>query len=174
MIISRQTEGALTGGTTLKSGALMQPKHTTQSQLNLPSADAKPWTPAKPAVPLTAALTALSYSLSELEFSADGDEVEPRSESPEMPQVVPAMTWTTPGKTVYNLPLQRVTSSQPGARSGTTAGKHMTTCTDRPCFPGVECEPAVGGGFHCGRCPVGYTGDGRACRGRNACLSISV
>lgn len=150
---------------------MLQPKHTTQSQLNLPSAHSKPWTPTRPAVPLTAALTALSYSLSELEFSADGDEAEPGFEGPEMPQMVPALTLTTPGKTVYSFPLQRATSSQPGARSGTTAGK-MTTCTDRPCFPGVECEPVVDGGFHCGRCPVGYTGDGRACRGTNACLQL--
>lgn len=181
LLISQQSEGALNGATTLKatppahqlstqSGDVMQPKHTTQPQLDLPSTHVKSWTPARPSLPLTAALTALSYSLSELEFSADGDEAEPRSEGPEMPQMVPALTFTTPGKTVYNTPLQRATFSQPEVRSGTTAGKHKTTCADRPCFPGVQCELATDGGFRCGRCPVGYTGDGRACRGTNPCL----
>ncbi|KAK2857120.1 hypothetical protein Q5P01_005855 [Channa striata] len=46
-----------------------------------------------------------------------------------------------------------------------------TTCAERPCFPAVQCEPTVDGGFRCGRCPVGYTGDGQACRAvcRHAC-----
>lgn len=177
----KQSEGALTGGTAVKvtppahqlstqPGEVLQPKYTIQPQLKFPSTHAKPWTPARPAVPLTAALTALSYSLSDLEFSADGDETEPGSEGPEVPQMVPVLTFTTPGKTVYSFPLQRATSSQPGARSGTTSDKHMTTCADRPCFPGVQCEALMDGGFHCGRCPVGYTGDGRACRGMNLCL----
>ncbi|XP_067439212.1 von Willebrand factor D and EGF domain-containing protein isoform X2 [Thunnus thynnus] len=168
--------GALTGATPAKvtppaphlsteSGEVMQHKKTTQPQLNhLASTQVKPWTPPRSALPLTAALTALSYSLSESEYSADGDETEPGSEDPELPPVIPALTLTTPGKTVYSSPLQRATPIQPGVRSATTAEKHMMSCADRPCFPGVQCEPAMDGGFHCGRCPVGYTGDGRACR----------
>ncbi|XP_034534029.1 von Willebrand factor D and EGF domain-containing protein isoform X3 [Notolabrus celidotus] len=121
-------------------------KQTTQPQL-------RPWTPQRPVLPLTAALTALSYSLSESEFSADGDETEPGSEGSETPDVFPALTLTTPEKTAYSSsPLQRTTSKQ------------VTTCADRPCFPGVQCEPGQGGGFSCSRCPVGYTGDGQACR----------
>lgn len=142
-------------------------KHTTQPQLrHLASTQSKPWTPPRPALPLTAALTALSYSLSESEFSADGDEADPGSEGPKIVQAVPALTFTTPGKTVYSSPLlQRTTSFQPVDRSDTTV--HVTTCADRPCFPGVLCEPAMDGGYRCGRCPVGYTGDGRACRGKD-------
>ncbi|KAA8579664.1 hypothetical protein FQN60_006757 [Etheostoma spectabile] len=138
--------------TASKSGKVTQPKH-------LASTQTRPWTPARPAFPLTAALAALSYSLSESEFSADGDEDETGSEGPEV------LAFTTPAKTVYDSPFQRAPSIQPGVRSGTVADKHGKTCADRPCFPGVPCEPAWDGGFRCGRCPVGYTGDGRACRG---------
>ncbi|XP_049426100.1 von Willebrand factor D and EGF domain-containing protein isoform X1 [Epinephelus fuscoguttatus] len=174
--VSKQSQGALTSVTPSKvtlpaphistqSGKVAQSKQTTQPQFNsMVSTHAKPWTPPRHAFPLTAALTALSYSLSESEFSADGDEGETRSEGPDLPQVVPALPLTTPAKTAYSSPLQRATSIQPGFRSGTTADKHATTCADRPCFPGVPCEPTVDEGFRCGRCPVGYTGDGRACR----------
>ncbi|XP_054480085.1 von Willebrand factor D and EGF domain-containing protein [Anoplopoma fimbria] len=166
--VSKQSEAALTGSPPSKvtppaphlstqSGKVTQTKQTTQPKLNhLASTHAKPWTPPRPAFPLTAALTALSYSLSESEFSADGDEAEPGSEEPEM---VHALSFTTPSKTV-----QRATSIQAAGRSGTTANRHVTDCADRPCFPGVPCEPSIDEGFHCGRCPVGYTGDGRACR----------
>ncbi|XP_075951060.1 von Willebrand factor D and EGF domain-containing protein [Anarhichas minor] len=170
---SKQSEAAFTGATPAKvtppaphlstqSGKGTQTKQTPQSKLNhLLSTHAKPWTPPRPAFPLTAALTALSYSLPESEFSADGDEAEPGYEEPE---TVPALTFTTSSKTAYSSPLQRATSIQAAVRSGTTADKHATTCADRPCFPGVPCEPTTDEGFHCGRCPVGYTGDGRACR----------
>ncbi|XP_037617334.1 von Willebrand factor D and EGF domain-containing protein isoform X1 [Sebastes umbrosus] len=160
--VSKQSERALTGAT---PGKVTQSKQTTQPQLNhLASTQTKPWTPPRPAFPLTAALTAPLYSLSESEFSADGDEAEPGSEGPEMPQMGPALTFTTPGKTVYSPSLQRATAIQPGVRIGMTVDKHVRTCADRPCFPGVPCEPAMDEGFRCGRCPVGYTGDGRACR----------
>uniref|UniRef100_UPI003AABE1F2 von Willebrand factor D and EGF domain-containing protein n=1 Tax=Centroberyx gerrardi TaxID=166262 RepID=UPI003AABE1F2 len=136
-------------------GGVTQPKLATRPQL---TAQAKPWTPPKPALPLTAALTALSYSLPESEFSADGDVAEPGSEVPEPPQIEPALTLTTAGRRrVYGSPLHRATS-------GAAAARPATSCADRPCFPGVQCEPARDGGFRCGRCPVGYTGDGRACR----------
>uniref|UniRef100_A0A8D3AQ72 Si:ch211-246m6.5 n=1 Tax=Scophthalmus maximus TaxID=52904 RepID=A0A8D3AQ72_SCOMX len=172
--VSQKAEAALTGATPfrvtppaphLSTREVTQSKHTTKPQPNhLASTQAKLWTAPRPALPLTAALTALSYSLSETEFSADGDEAEPGSESAEMPQVVPALTFTTPGKTFYGAPLQRAASVQPGVRSATTIDRHATTCDDLPCFPGVQCEPVAQGGFSCGRCPVGYTGDGRACR----------
>ncbi|XP_019957821.2 von Willebrand factor D and EGF domain-containing protein [Paralichthys olivaceus] len=144
---------------------VMQSKQATRPQLNhLASTQAKPWTRPRPVLPLTAALTALSFSLSETEFSSDGDESESGLEGSEMPQVVQALTFATPGKTGYSSPLQRATSVQPGVWSGQTTGKHVTTCANMPCFPGVQCEPAVDGGFSCGRCPVGYTGDGQVCR----------
>lgn len=181
LIISQQSGGALTGATTsrvtppaphLSTGEVTQPKKTTQPQLNhLASTQVKPWTPPRPARPLTAALTALSYSLSETEFSADGDEAEPGSQGPEvLLPVIPSLTFTTPGRTIYSSALQRATPIQPGVMSAMTAEKYMMSCADRPCFPGVQCEPAMDGGFRCGRCPVGYTGDGRACRGIAPCL----
>ncbi|XP_029306710.1 LOW QUALITY PROTEIN: von Willebrand factor D and EGF domain-containing protein [Cottoperca gobio] len=153
--VSKQAEGAAPSQVTPPAPRLSTGKQAAQPQLHhLASTQARPWTPPRPAFPLTAALTALSYSLSESEFSADGDEADTGSEGPEMPQMVPALTFTTPGKTVHSSPRQRDTSVQPGGR----------TCADRPCFPGVPCEPVMDEGFRCGRCPVGYTGDGRACR----------
>ncbi|KAG7503824.1 von Willebrand factor D and EGF domain-containing protein-like [Solea senegalensis] len=143
-----------------------QAKLTTKHELHhLASTKAKPWTPPRPVLPLTAALTALSHSLSEFEFSADGDEPEAFSEGPEMIRLIPALTFTTPGRTIYSSVMQRATSVQPGVRTvAATTGTRATTCADLPCFPGVQCEPAADGGFGCGRCPVGYTGDGVACR----------
>ncbi|KAM6910420.1 von Willebrand factor D and EGF domain-containing protein [Xenentodon cancila] len=38
------------------------------------------------------------------------------------------------------------------------------TCADSPCFPGVPCVPSDSGSFRCERCPLGYTGDGVACK----------
>lgn len=178
LFLSQQSEGA-TGATSSRitpsspqlstqSTKGTPSKQTTQPPLNLlTSTQAKPWTQPRPVLPLTAALTALSYSLSESEFSADGDKDEPEPEGPEIPNVVPGFTFITAGKTVYSL-LQRSSTTQPRDRNGTTADKHMTTCADLPCFPGVLCEPMVDGGFRCGRCPVGYAGDGQACRGETS------
>ncbi|XP_053272795.1 von Willebrand factor D and EGF domain-containing protein [Pleuronectes platessa] len=147
----------------LSTREVTQSKQATKPQLNhVVSTHAKPWTRPRPVLPLTAALTALSYSLSETEFSADGDEDESGLEGSEITQMVPALTFPTPGK--IGFPIQRATSVQPGVRSEQTTHKHVTTCASMPCFPGVQCDPAVDGGFSCGRCPVGYTGDGRACR----------
>ncbi|XP_055362364.1 von Willebrand factor D and EGF domain-containing protein isoform X2 [Betta splendens] len=143
---------SLTGDTSLTPEVVTQPKHTTQPQPRLPPPHTKPWTPWRPSTPLTAALTS---SVSELEFSADGDEAESTSKGPDAPQMLPPLAPTL---------LQRSTSQQL-ERSGATA------CPERPCFPGVQCERALDGGFRCGRCPIGYTGDGRACRAvcRHAC-----
>lgn len=42
---------------------------------------------------------------------------------------------------------------------------HVTTCANRPCFPGVLCfdrkPPYIG--YVCGRCPPGFFGNGRIC-----------
>lgn len=171
---SKQSEGPTPSKVTLpaprlatQSGKVKETKQTTHPRLNhLTTTQAKPWTPLRPVLPLTAALSALSYSLSESEFSADGDEAEPESNSSELPPVVPSLTFDTPGRTDFTSHLRRTTSAQLVLRSSTAAQKYAASCADRPCFPGVHCEPAVDGGFRCGRCPVGYTGDGRACRGR--------
>ena len=41
----------------------------------------------------------------------------------------------------------------------------------RPCFPGVKCldkAPPLTG-YKCGKCPLGYTGDGRKCKDADDC-----
>lgn len=123
-----------------------QSKQAVQSQMGyLRPTQARPWTPARAAPPLTAALTSLARSLSESDLSADGDEPGPGPQVPETPHADPDL--------------------QPRDRSGATADSPEVTCAERPCFPGVACEPSAVGGFRCGRCPAGYIGDGRACRG---------
>lgn len=41
----------------------------------------------------------------------------------------------------------------------------ISTCAESPCFLGVSCVPTTNGHFRCGRCPLGYYGDGINCRG---------
>lgn len=42
-------------------------------------------------------------------------------------------------------------------------------CDPNPCFSGVACAPAPGGGVRCGPCPQGYRGNGRHCRRTVTC-----
>ncbi|CAH6778303.1 Vwde [Phodopus roborovskii] len=46
-----------------------------------------------------------------------------------------------------------------------------SNCTESSCFPGVSCVPNIDGHFKCGRCPIGYYGDGTNCRAfcRHSC-----
>lgn len=39
-------------------------------------------------------------------------------------------------------------------------------CANMPCFSGVQCEPDEDGGFKCGSCPMGYSGNGITCEGK--------
>jgi len=45
-----------------------------------------------------------------------------------------------------------------------------SACAPNPCFPGVSCSEAIGG-FVCGSCPAGYTGDGVQCADLDACVA---
>ncbi|XP_036070331.1 von Willebrand factor D and EGF domain-containing protein [Oryzias melastigma] len=149
---------------------IAKPQQNPKPRLNYQvTTRAKPWTPPKPAVPLTAALTALSYSLSESDFSADGEDSESRSEDTRVQRT--ELMLTTQRETVDNSPPLQTSSIREGVRSGTSAYKLPVSCSERPCFPGVQCQSSMEGGFRCGRCPVGYTGDGRKCQAlcRHAC-----
>lgn len=49
----------------------------------------------------------------------------------------------------------------------TSGGTHQkAVCANTPCFTGVQCEPGEDGGFKCGSCPSGYSGDGITCEGK--------
>ncbi|KAM6945369.1 von Willebrand factor D and EGF domain-containing protein [Aplochiton taeniatus] len=98
--------------------------------------------------------------------TADGDltvEMEPLPEYSAVPDIIPAQRLTTPGRKTHNSPLYWVTALHHQTRSAVTPARPLS-CAERPCFPGVPCEPTPDGGFHCGRCPLGYTGDGQACK----------
>ncbi|XP_057610082.1 von Willebrand factor D and EGF domain-containing protein [Chionomys nivalis] len=47
----------------------------------------------------------------------------------------------------------------------------ISSCTESSCFLGVSCVPTIDGHFKCGRCPIGYYGDGTKCRAfcRHSC-----
>ncbi|XP_015227189.1 PREDICTED: von Willebrand factor D and EGF domain-containing protein-like isoform X1 [Cyprinodon variegatus] len=152
--VSQTSERVLTGATTVKATS----SQGVQPQLNHHPSP-KSWTPQRPALPLTAALTVLSYSLPESELSADGDHLD---FSLEDAQTQPEPTPTALVRMISSSPLQRPTFTQ--VRNDTAANGHARTCSGKACFPGVQCEPAVGGGSRCGRCPAGYTGDGHNCR----------
>ncbi|KAL6462073.1 hypothetical protein MHYP_G00302180 [Metynnis hypsauchen] len=112
--------------------------------------------------PLTAALTAVTFALSESEFSADGD-LGVRLEEVGDPQLLNKATFTTVGRQTRPADLG-VRSSVQHSRSLVPAQlkDRKVTCGDVTCFPGVQC---VGeGSLRCGRCPLGYIGDGRSCR----------
>uniref|UniRef100_A0A3B4EI62 Uncharacterized protein n=1 Tax=Pygocentrus nattereri TaxID=42514 RepID=A0A3B4EI62_PYGNA len=112
--------------------------------------------------PLTAALTAVTFALSESEFSADGD-LGVRLEAVRDPQLLIQAAFPTVGRQTRPADLG-VRSSVQHIRSLVPAQlkDRKVTCGDVTCFPGVQC---VGeGSLRCGRCPLGYIGDGRSCR----------
>ncbi|CAL8308205.1 unnamed protein product [Merluccius merluccius] len=160
-------------GATAQSRQTLHPHPQINHKATTP---AKPWTPPYPATPLTAALTVvLSYALPESsEFSADGDVEEYQHR--EGPALTADIFMTSarlapvgrPGAQDLPHPVHRSTAAdtQSAQSSATTRGgvARTSACDDRPCHPGVSCEPAGEGGFHCGRCPAGYIGDGRTCR----------
>ncbi|XP_074834409.1 cartilage oligomeric matrix protein [Carettochelys insculpta] len=43
-----------------------------------------------------------------------------------------------------------------------------SSCSPNPCFPGVTCTE-TSSGFHCGPCPLGFTGNGTHCTDINEC-----
>ncbi|XP_009949206.1 PREDICTED: uncharacterized protein LOC104346213, partial [Leptosomus discolor] len=69
---------------------------------------------------------------------------------------LPAQT-TAAGKT-YHAAMDH--AELPKTRSGT---HQKVVCANTPCFTGVQCELAEHGGFKCGPCPTGYSGDGITC-----------
>lgn len=129
----------------------------------------RPWTPPDSQKPLTAALTSLSFSFPESEFSADGG-LGAGIQDPYETQPLPLESFTYLGEQSQT----EILDNQPTLQNGRHQSKSKNvalleersfTCADVPCFPGVHCELAGDGQPRCGRCPLGYTGDGRMCRG---------
>nr|XP_055074214.1 von Willebrand factor D and EGF domain-containing protein [Misgurnus anguillicaudatus] len=145
-----------------------QPSQFTISQ-------SRPWTPPNAQPPLTAALTSLSFSLSESEFSADGD-FETGIQDPYETQPLSKDSFIYLGEPTQSQSLdtqQSFRNSRVQSKSGNVVvlEERSFTCPDVSCFPGVHCEIKEDGKIGCGRCPLGYIGDGRTCRAvcRHAC-----
>lgn len=133
----------------------------------------RPWTPPDSQKPLTAALTSLSFSFPESEFSADGGlgaRIQDPYETPPLPQE--SFTYLgeqSQTKILDNQPTLQNGRHQSKSKNVVLLEERSFTCADVPCFPGVHCELAWDGQPRCGRCPLGYTGDGRMCRGNFRC-----
>lgn len=134
----------------------------------------RPLTPPDNQQPLTAALTSLSFSFSETEFSADGG-IGAGIQDPYETQPLPQGSFTYLGEqsntqSLDNQPTLQNRKHQSKSRNVVLLEERSFTCADVPCFLGVHCELAGDGQPRCGRCPLGYTGDGRMCRGTFRCI----
>ncbi|XP_009294487.1 von Willebrand factor D and EGF domain-containing protein [Danio rerio] len=136
---------------------------------------ARPWTPPDTQRPLTAALTSLSFSFSESEFSADGG-LGAGIQDPYESQPLPQESFTYLGEQSHTKSLSNQPALEKGRHPSKTSNvvlleERSFSCADVSCFPGVHCELAGDGQSRCGRCPLGYTGNGQMCRAvcRHAC-----
>ncbi|XP_076866135.1 von Willebrand factor D and EGF domain-containing protein isoform X2 [Brachyhypopomus gauderio] len=125
--------------------------------------------------PITAALASVTFSISESESSADGaledSEEKAHDLRPSGRDRLPILGWQRQVLSPSIHPrsmhgVRRWWSPVPAQ-----VLDRSVTCAGITCFPGVQCERAGETSSRCGRCPLGYTGDGRTCRAvcRHAC-----
>lgn len=76
-------------------------------------------------------------------------------------QVITSAQGYTQHKDGFAASVSRATTILPEKPESTK----ISTCAESPCFLGVSCVPTTDGHFRCGRCPLGYYGDGINCRG---------
>ncbi|XP_038621839.1 thrombospondin-4 [Tachyglossus aculeatus] len=65
--------------------------------------------------------------------------------------------------------LGAVSSPAPTPRPQGFLSSPARSCDSRPCFRGVRCTDTRDGGFQCGPCPEGYTGNGVVCTDVDEC-----
>lgn len=160
--------GGFAGGVTPKVTS-RQAGTSPQQPSQVTISRARPWTPPDARRPQTAALTSRSVSFSEAEFSADGS-LGTGFRDPYETQPLSRESFTYLGEQGHRLFVDTQEGFQDGrlqskSRSVVVLEERSFACADVTCFPGVHCELGADGKLGCGRCPLGYTGDGRTCRG---------
>lgn len=92
-----------------------------------------------------------------------------RKQQPEFTKVTSDLSESSADGEMEQFTVRESSSPEPvsvmtsGRRSHGHKRERMLNCGSMACFPGVQCVGEET--LRCGRCPSGYTGDGKKCRG---------